>query len=83
MVALVMVANIPPNEADILIIPLVNPSCLLANHTGVTLGIMAGVIAVNQSLLEWSRRRLGVPADRSWYIPNLVSETRREEAPAC
>lgn len=34
----------------------------------------AGVIAVNQPLVEWSLRRLKVPADRVWYVPNFVSE---------
>jgi len=42
----------------------------------------AGVIAVNQTLLEWSRRRLGASEARSWYIPNLVSEPRTDEPPA-
>ncbi len=37
------------------------------------LGI-AGVIAVNQPLLEWARRRLPVPAWRTWYLPNLAAE---------
>jgi glycosyltransferase involved in cell wall biosynthesis len=32
------------------------------------------VIAVNQPLAEWSRRRLGVPAERVSYIPNFVAE---------
>jgi glycosyltransferase involved in cell wall biosynthesis len=33
---------------------------------------VSGIIAVNQPLAEWSRRRLGVPAERVWYIPNFV-----------
>jgi glycosyltransferase involved in cell wall biosynthesis len=33
---------------------------------------IAGVIAVNQPLADWSRRSLGVPAERVWFIPNLV-----------
>jgi glycosyltransferase involved in cell wall biosynthesis len=33
---------------------------------------IAGVIAVNSALVEWSRRRLGVPVGRSWYMPNFV-----------
>ena len=33
---------------------------------------IAGVIAVNRSLEKWSRESLRVPADRVWYIPNLV-----------
>lgn len=32
----------------------------------------AGVIAVNRPLLEWSRTKLAVPEDRSWYVPNWV-----------
>ncbi len=32
----------------------------------------AAVIAVNQSLVQWSRTRLRVPADRVWYVPNFV-----------
>jgi glycosyltransferase involved in cell wall biosynthesis len=32
------------------------------------------VIAVNQPLAEWSRRRLGVPAERVSYVPNFVAE---------
>lgn len=31
----------------------------------------AGVIAVSQPLAQWSRERLGVPADRVWYLPNF------------
>jgi glycosyltransferase involved in cell wall biosynthesis len=31
-----------------------------------------GVIAVNESLMSWSRDRLGVPASRLWYVPNFV-----------
>jgi glycosyltransferase involved in cell wall biosynthesis len=33
---------------------------------------VAGVIAVNQTLAEWCRKRLGVASERVWYIPNLV-----------
>lgn len=36
-----------------------------------SLGIGA-VIAVNQSLANWAHRRLGVPAARVRYVPNLV-----------
>jgi len=32
-----------------------------------------GVIAVNQTLADWCRDSLHVPADRVWYIPNLVA----------
>jgi glycosyltransferase involved in cell wall biosynthesis len=35
---------------------------------------VAGVIAVNQTLSDWCRRRLGVPAERVWYVPNLVPD---------
>jgi len=34
--------------------------------------LVAGIIVVNQPLLAWSRRRLGFPAERVWYIPNFV-----------
>jgi glycosyltransferase involved in cell wall biosynthesis len=33
---------------------------------------IAGVIAVNELLADWARRRLRVPDDRVWYVPNLV-----------
>jgi len=33
---------------------------------------VSGVIAVNQTLSGWCRQKLGVPADRIWYVPNLV-----------
>jgi glycosyltransferase involved in cell wall biosynthesis len=32
-----------------------------------------GVIAVNQTLADWCRASLHIPADRVWYIPNLVA----------
>lgn len=35
----------------------------------------AGVIAVNDSLAEWSRSRLRMPAERVWYVPNFVCES--------
>lgn len=38
---------------------------------------IAGVIAVNRALLAWSRRRLPVPAARTWRLPNLVAEPPR------
>ena len=37
---------------------------------------MNGVITVNQPLAEWSRRRLHLPDERVWYIPNFVSEAK-------
>jgi glycosyltransferase involved in cell wall biosynthesis len=33
---------------------------------------IAGVIAVNHQLAEWCKKRLAVPADKVWYIPNMV-----------
>lgn len=33
-----------------------------------------GVIAVNQSLADWSRNDLRVPSERVWYIPNFVHQ---------
>jgi glycosyltransferase involved in cell wall biosynthesis len=33
---------------------------------------IAGVIAVNHPLADWSRRVLRIPEERVWYIPNLV-----------
>jgi len=43
---------------------------------------VSGVIAVNQSLVEWSRRRLRVPAQRIWYVPNFVREVDHLEEPS-
>lgn len=37
---------------------------------------VSGVIAVNQALVQWSQRRLSVPADRIWYVPNFVCEAK-------
>jgi glycosyltransferase involved in cell wall biosynthesis len=37
-----------------------------------TTGI-AGIITVNKEMADWSVRRLAVPSERVWYIPNLVS----------
>ena len=31
-----------------------------------------GVIAVSEPLAEWARKRLNVPTERVWYIPNFV-----------
>ena len=45
-------------------------------------GGISGVIAVNQPLVEWSRRRLRVPAKRVWYIPNFIYETNGHAVPA-
>lgn len=33
---------------------------------------ISGVIAVNERLADWCRDELRVPADRVWYVPNLV-----------
>ena len=41
---------------------------------------VAGVIAVNQPLADWSRRRLRVVAERVWYLPNFVCEPAPEQA---
>jgi glycosyltransferase involved in cell wall biosynthesis len=35
---------------------------------------VAGVIAVNQTLSSWCRRYLRFPAERVWYVPNLVPD---------
>ncbi len=44
---------------------------------------IAGVIAVNEPLLEWARRRLRLPASRTWYLPNFAAEPAvPPEAPA-
>ena len=32
----------------------------------------AGVLAVSESLADWARQQLRMPADRVWYIPNFV-----------
>lgn len=37
---------------------------------------VAGVIAVNQTLSNWCRFDLGLPATRVWYIPNLVEDRK-------
>jgi glycosyltransferase involved in cell wall biosynthesis len=39
---------------------------------------LSAVIAVNESLAEWSRARLRVPPGRVWYVPNFVSDTEVE-----
>lgn len=44
-----------------------------ARHYRLATRGIAGVIGVNQPLVDWIRRRLGVPAARVWYVPNLVS----------
>jgi glycosyltransferase involved in cell wall biosynthesis len=44
---------------------------------------VSGVIAVNEMLVEWSRTKLGVPADRVWYVANFVeipSKVRNDPA---
>jgi len=41
---------------------------------------LAGVIAVNEPLAEWVRRRLGIPAERVCYIPNFVCTPPADEA---
>jgi glycosyltransferase involved in cell wall biosynthesis len=42
---------------------------------------VGGVIAVNQPLLEWSQRRLKIPQNRVWYIPNFVCPIEVDKAP--
>jgi glycosyltransferase involved in cell wall biosynthesis len=42
---------------------------------------VGGVITVNQSLADWAKDRLRVPADRVRYIPNFVAEPG-DDAPA-
>lgn len=36
-----------------------------------------GVIAVSKSLAEWSCQRMHIPSHRVWYIPNFVSQEKR------
>jgi glycosyltransferase involved in cell wall biosynthesis len=50
-------------------------------YRGAVAGI-AGVVGANEPLVEWMRRRLGVPAERSWYLPNPVEEARDTDAAA-
>jgi len=40
---------------------------------------IGGVIAVNQPLADWSRHSLRVPAERVWFIPNLVETSESSE----
>lgn len=35
---------------------------------------LGAIIAVNQTLADWARNQLRVPANRIWYIPNFVQE---------
>ncbi|MCP9496447.1 MAG: glycosyltransferase [Pyrinomonadaceae bacterium MAG19_C2-C3] len=37
---------------------------------------VGGVIAVNESLADWSRSRLAVPSNRVWYVPNFTTESQ-------
>jgi glycosyltransferase involved in cell wall biosynthesis len=39
-------------------------------------GRISGIIAVNQSLAEWSKEKLRIPAERIWYIPNFVTSAQ-------
>jgi len=41
----------------------------------------SGVIVPNHPMAEWSRRRLRVPADRIWYIPNFVCPSEPDAQP--
>ena len=36
-----------------------------------------GVVTVNRQLAEWCRRRLAVPADKIWCVPNMVCTPER------
>jgi glycosyltransferase involved in cell wall biosynthesis len=42
----------------------------------------AAVIAANEPLAAWSRKRLGVSAQRVWYIPNFISPAEPDSNPA-
>jgi glycosyltransferase involved in cell wall biosynthesis len=42
---------------------------------------VSGVLAVNQPLAEWSRRKLRVREDRVWYVPNFVTTEAGSGAP--
>ena len=42
---------------------------------------VGGVIAVNQPLVEWSQRKLRVPRNRVWYIPNFVCPPEMDDEP--
>src|SRR5687768_10487667 len=37
-------------------------------------GRIGGVIAVNETLADWSRNALRMRADRVWYLPNFVPQ---------
>src|SRR2546421_178847 len=50
------------------------PYLCTTRHDGPMARRVSGVIAVNQPLAAWSQQRLGVPAERVWYIPNFVCE---------
>lgn len=39
-----------------------------------------GVIVVSELLLNWAVRRLAIPAERVWYIPNFVCDTESNGA---
>jgi glycosyltransferase involved in cell wall biosynthesis len=41
---------------------------------------ISGIISVTQPLAEWSRARMGIPADRVWYIPNFVCAPDRYDS---
>jgi glycosyltransferase involved in cell wall biosynthesis len=43
---------------------------------------IAGVIAVNEALVEWSRVRLRVPRERVWYLRNFVPPASADVAGA-
>jgi len=45
------------------------------------IGRASGTVAVNQNLVEWSQRRLGMSAKRVWYIPNFVEIAKPTDQP--
>lgn len=42
---------------------------------------ISGVIAVSETLAEWSRSKLRVPAGRIWYVPNFVCSPESNDEP--
>jgi glycosyltransferase involved in cell wall biosynthesis len=43
---------------------------------------LSGVIAVNQVLADWSTKKLHIPKERVWYIPNGVPSADAKTTPA-
>ena len=42
---------------------------------------LSGLIAVNQDLAEWSQKKLRVPAEKIWYIPNFAASVEAHGSP--